>query len=102
MKKIMSAQGVYIGAGAGFVLYALFGFLPGCLLGGAAGIRIAGWLFGLPLEPGLLSRAIILLSMLAGALLAATVIVIALSALGWLAGSVMGISAREKNLLSIL
>jgi hypothetical protein len=99
MKKVLSSQGVYIGAGAGFILYALFGFLPGCLLGGAVGISIAGLLFGLPLEPGLLSRALILLSMIAGAVVSLTVTVIASSALGWFAGSLLRISKREKTLL---
>lgn len=102
MKKVMSTQGVYIGTGAGVILFALFGFLPGCLLGGAAGISIAGWLLGFPLDPGLLSRVIILLSMLAGVLISASVIVIALSALGWLFGSFLRIFMDDKTVLSIL
>ena len=64
--KTKSGQGAYIGAGAGLVIFALFGLLPGSLLGGAAGIEVAGLFFGFPLDAGLLSRAIVLASMLAG------------------------------------
>ena len=77
------------------MLFAIFGLLPGSLLGGAAGINIAGWLFGLPLEPGLISRAIVLLSMLLGVLVAGIAIVTASSTVGWLIGSVVD-SAVEK------
>ena len=52
MKNTIARKTAYIGAGAGLVLFALFGLLPGSLLGGAMGINIAGWIFGLPLDPG--------------------------------------------------
>ena len=97
MKTTLSRKAAYIGAGAGLVLFALFGLLPGSLLGGAAGINIAGWLFGLPLEPGLLSRVIVFISMLAGVLVAGIVIVTATSTLGWLAGRVIEAGTREKE-----
>jgi len=86
MKNTMARKGAYIGAGAGLVLFAIFGLLPGSLLGGAAGINVAGWLFGLPLEPGLISRAIVLVSMLVGVMVAGIVIVTAASTVGWLVG----------------
>jgi small-conductance mechanosensitive channel len=89
MKTSISRKTAYIGAGAGLVLFALFGLLPGSLLGGAAGINIAGWLFGLPLDPGLISRVIVLASMLVGVLVAGIVIVTASTTVGWLAGKVL-------------
>ena len=104
MKTTIARKTTYIGAGAGLVLFALFGLLPGSLLGGAAGINIAGWLFGLPLEPGLVSRIIVLASMLVGILVAGIVIVTASSTVGWLVGKVLesGTHAKEvgaeKNL----
>jgi hypothetical protein len=97
MKTSMAKKGAYLGAGAGLVLFAIFGLLPGSLLGGAAGINIAGWLFGLPLEPGLFSRAIVLVSMLAGVLVAGLVIVTACSTIGWLAGKLVESAASEKT-----
>jgi len=104
MKTTIARKTTYIGAGAGLVLFALFGLLPGSLLGGVAGINIAGWLFGLPLEPGLLSRMIVLVAMLTGVLIAGLAIVTACSAIGWIVGKVLesGVHAKEigvrKNL----
>ncbi len=89
MKTTLARKTAYIGAGAGLVLFALFGLLPGSLLGGAAGINIAGWLFGLPLNPGLLSRIIVLAFMLIGVLVAGIVIVTASTTVGWLVGKVL-------------
>ena len=97
MKTTIARKTAYLGAGAGLVLFALFGLLPGSLLGGAMGINIAGWLFGLPLDPGLLSRSIVLISMLMGVLVAGIVIVTAATTVGWLVGKVLesGAHARE-------
>lgn len=86
MKNRMTIQGAYLGAGAGLVLFALFGLLPGSFLGGAAGLKAAGMLFGLPLEPTLAARAIVLMAMLAGVAVAGIVIVTACSTVGWLIG----------------
>jgi hypothetical protein len=99
MKNSFSRKAAYIGAGAGLVLFALFGLLPGSLLGGAAGIKFAGMLFGLPLEPGLLSRTIVLSSMLIGVLVAGIAIVTATSAAGWLLGRAVevGMSAEARQ-----
>ncbi len=93
----IARKGAYIGAGAGLVLFALFGLLPGSLLGGAAGINIAGWLFGLPLQPGLISRVIVLMSMLVGVLVAGIVIVTATSTIGWLAGRLVESAGAAKE-----
>ena len=97
MKTTIARKTAYLGAGAGLVLFALFGLMPGSLLGGAMGINIAGWLFGLPLQPGILSRIIVLASMLMGVLVAGIVIVTAASSIGWLAGKVLesGMHAKE-------
>jgi hypothetical protein len=98
MKTTMTKQGAYIGAGAGLVLFGLFGLLPGSLLGGAAGIQIAGLLFGLPLEPGLISRVLVLMGMLLGVLVSGIVIVTATSTIGWLVGAVVGTTVQENTL----
>ena len=97
MKTTIARKTAYIGAGAGLVLFALFGLMPGSLIGGAAGINIAGWLFGLPLQPGLLSRIIVLASMLTGVLVAGIVIVTATSTIGWLVGMVLESGAHAKE-----
>ena len=89
MKTTLSRKAAYIGAGAGLVLFAIFGLLPGSLLGGAAGIKFAGMLFGLPLEPGVVSKSIVLLSMLLGVMVSGIAIVTATSTAGWLVGNVI-------------
>src|SRR5512135_1289140 len=89
MNTTLARKSAYLGAGAGLVLFAIFGLLPGSLLGGAAGIKIAGMLFGLPLEPGVVSKAIVLLSMLVGVMVSGIAIVTATSTAGWLVGNVI-------------
>jgi hypothetical protein len=96
MKNSISKKTAYAGAGAGLVLFALFGLMPGSLMGGVAGINIAGWLFGLPLEPGLIPRVIVLASMLAGVLVSGVGIVTATSTLGWISGRTLEAMLREK------
>jgi len=97
MKTTIAKKAAYVGAGIGLVLFALFGLLPGSLLGGAAGINIAGWLFGLPLDPGIVSRMIVLAAMLIGVVVAGIVIVTASSTVGWFVGKVIesGVHAKE-------
>lgn len=97
MKNTLARKTAYIGAGAGLVLFAIFGLMPGSLLGGAMGINIAGWLFGLPLQPGLVARVIVLASMLVGVLVAGIVMVTATSTLGWLVGKVLESSTNQKE-----
>jgi len=97
MKTMIARKTAYIGAGAGLVLFALFGLMPGSLLGGAMGINIAGWLFGLPLKSDLMARIIVLASMLIGVLVAGIAIVTATSAVGWLVGRVLESGARAKE-----
>ena len=104
MKNTISRKAGYIGAGIGLALFALFGLLPGSLLGGAAGLNVAGWFFGMPVQPGLLARAIVLASMLTGVLVAGIVMVTVTSTAGWLAGKVIesGLHAREAAAASKL
>lgn len=97
MKTTIARKTAYIGAGAGLVLFALFGLMPGSLLGGAMGINIAGWLFGLPLQPGLVARVIVLASMLIGVLVVGIVMVTATSTIGWLVGKVLESGTHPKE-----
>jgi hypothetical protein len=100
MKTTMGKQGAYTGAGAGLVLFAIFGLLPGSLIGGAAGISFAGMLFGLPLESGLVQRMIVLVSMLVGVVVSGTAIVTTTSTIGWLIGSLMSVTVQDKNIVA--
>jgi hypothetical protein len=95
MKTTMARQGAYVGAGAGLVLFGLFGLMPSCLIGGASGITIAGTLFSLPVDPGLLARMIVLASMLAGIIASGAVAIMASSSVGWLIGSAVVSTPRR-------
>ena len=97
MKNTLARKTAYIGAGAGLALFAFFGFLPGSLLGGAMGINIAGWFFGLPLDPGLISRVIVLVSMLIGVLVTGIVMVTGTVTIGWLVGKVLELGTHTKE-----
>jgi len=101
MNNTLSRKTAYIGAGAGLVIFAIFGLLPGSLLGGAAGIKFAGLLFNLPLEPGLISRTIVLTSMLIGVVVSGITIVTATSTTGWLLGRVLDASAHQTSAVTI-
>lgn len=87
----------YVGIGAGLVLFGLFGFYPGSLLGGAAGVKMTGLLLGLPLDPGLVSRAIVLLSMLVGIAASGVMTVTATSSLGWIIGKAVDAAVQERT-----
>jgi hypothetical protein len=101
MKITLSRQGAYLGAGAGLVLFGMFGLVPGSLLGGAAGINFAGMLFGLPLEPGLLSRLIVLTAMLAGVFISGTLIITTSSTIGWIIGAVIRTTVYKNTLMKL-
>jgi len=101
MNTTLSRKTAYIGAGAGMVLFAIFGLLPGSLLGGAAGIKLAGMVFGLPLDPGIISRAIVLASMLVGVMVSGIAIITATATAGWLVGRMLeGGHAPEKTAIA--
>jgi hypothetical protein len=86
MKKDMSKIGLYIGIGAGIVLFALGGLLPGSFIGGSIGVNIAKNLLGGTLESSIIPRLILVASMLFGVLLSGVLFLITTSSLGWLIG----------------
>lgn len=85
----MAKRGLYIGAGAGLVMFAIIGLLPGSFIGGVIGLNIAGSIFGLPLSASLLPRIIVGASMVLGVIISGVVFVVGASLLGWLIGYVV-------------
>ncbi len=94
MRKEMSNKGLYIGTGAGIVLFAIIGLLHGSFIGGAIGVHIATNIFGSPLGTSLLPRLIVAVSMFVGTLAAGMVFIIGTSSAGWLIGSIID-AARD-------
>ncbi len=87
--KDMANKGLYIGTGAGLIMFVLLGLLPGSLIGGAIGLQLSAAIFGSPVEAALIPRIIIALSMVVGILGSAFVFVVGTSVLGWAAGLVV-------------
>ena len=85
----------------GLVQFGIFGLLTGSLLGGAVGIRFAGMFFGLPLDPGIMSRVIVLAAMLVGILVSGVVIVTASSTIGWLCGHALESIIHENTISEV-
>jgi len=103
MKTKLSNKMALIGAGAGLVLFAIFGLLPGSFLGGVMGLNIAGSLFGYPVTSSLLPRIIVAGSMLIGVMVSGIIFTMGGSLIGWLAGTVLESAtapreAKEKEI----
>ncbi|GAB4388598.1 MAG: hypothetical protein Kow0025_08820 [Thermodesulfovibrionales bacterium] len=82
--KDLAKKTSYIGAGVGMVLFAIFGLLPGSLVGGAMGLNIVGAVFGTPVTSSLIPRAIVGLSMLTGVMASCLIFVSGAALAGWL------------------
>lgn len=79
-------KGLYIGAAAGVVIFAVTGLLPGSFTGGVIGLNMASALFGVPVEPTLLPRLIVAASMVLGVMVSGFTCVVGCSVMGWAAG----------------
>jgi len=99
MKNNAAKNLAYIGAGIGLALFALFGFLYGSLIGGVFGLQISGFMFGSPVEPNILQRMIVAISMLGGILLAAVICVLGSATVGYLIGLLIDPATWEKKVL---
>lgn len=85
-EKDIAKKGLYVGAGAGLVLFAIIGLLPGSFIGGVVGLNIAGIIFGYPVGPQIAARVIVAASMLFGILVSGIVFTAGLSFVGWAIG----------------
>ena len=85
----MKQKLAYIGAGAGLVLFAIFGLLPGSFFGGVMGLNLSGLLFGYPVASSVISRLIVAVSMFIGVMVSGLIFLIAGATLGWLSGFVV-------------
>lgn len=100
MKERITQKTTYLGIGIGLVLFTLYGLLPGSFLGGVAGLSIAGMLFGTPVDPGVISRMIIAVSMLLGVMISGLIFITALSALGWLIGTAVDVIRGTRKTIA--
>jgi len=84
----MAKKGLYVGAGAGLVLFALVGLLPGSLIGGVIGLKVVGSIFG-TMGSAILPRMILAVSMVTGVMVAATVCLLGSGMIGYSMGFLM-------------
>lgn len=97
MEKIDSSKkGLYIGTGIGLILFVLVGVLSGSLVGGLIGLKLAGLIFGVPLEGALLSRVFVAISMLGGVFASAVIFIGGMGFLGWTAGFVFDAAIKTR------
>ena len=82
----IAKKGLYVGAGAGLVLFVLAGLLPGSLIGGVIGLKVIMAVTGAPLGGALLSRILLAVSMLAGIMVSALVCIMGPGLIGWSIG----------------
>lgn len=87
MKYNIAKKASYLGAGMGLVLFAIFGLLPGSIVGGAMGLGIVGAIFGTPVTSSILPRLIVGAAMLAGVTATGALFVTGCSLAAWLAGA---------------
>lgn len=100
MKRTLANRLSYVGAGIGLALFAMVGLLPGSFIGGVVGLNLSAWVLGTPVEPTILARVIIGLSMLLGVLVTGVAFVVAGAVAGWIVGKVVDIfvpAERKKE-----
>ena len=93
--KTLANKGLYIGTGAGLVLFTLIGLLPGSLIGGVIGLKLSALLFGVPFVSEILPRIILALSMLTGVMASATVFVVGSGFAGYSIGYLLEGKKKE-------
>mgnify|MGYP001558587003 FL=1 len=82
----MASKGLYVGTGAGIILFVLVGLFSGSVIGGVIGLKIASSIFGGPVSAAILPRIIVAVSMIMGILVSAMVFVLGTGIAGWTLG----------------
>ncbi|MEW6713512.1 MAG: hypothetical protein AB1306_00270 [Nitrospirota bacterium] len=82
----MAKKGLYVGTGAGLVLFVLAGLLPGSLIGGVIGLKVITAVTGAPLGGAILSRILLAVSMLMGIMASAAACIMGPGLIGWSIG----------------
>lgn len=85
----IAKKAAYVGAGAGIALFAIIGLLPGSLIGGSVGIKIAGVLFGSPVTSQLFPRVTVAVSMLLVVFVLGSLFVACGAMTGWMLGNMV-------------
>ena len=84
-----------IGAGIGLALFLAVGLLPAMLYGGYAGLLLAGGIFGTPVVPTLLPRALIVFGMAMGVVGVGSLFAVIGAAAGAAVGALTSVTIRK-------
>jgi len=84
-----------IGAAAGLALFLAIGLLPALLYGGYAGVLLAGGIFGTPVNPTFLVRALIVFGMVLGVTGVGALFAVGGAAAGAAIGTLAGVPSRK-------
>ena len=94
--KSLASKGLYVGTGAGLVLFILMGFLPSSLIGGVVGLKVVGWMYG-TFQATIISRLVLAVCMMAGILVSATLFTVGAGLMGWSVGGMMDAIRSKKG-----
>jgi hypothetical protein len=81
-----------IGAGLGLAVFLAIALLPALLYGGYAGLLLAGGIFGTPIEPSLLPRALIVFGMVMGVVAVGSLFAVLGAAVGAAVGALTSLT----------
>ncbi len=84
-----------IGAGIGLALFLAVGLLPSLLYGGYAGLLLAGGIFGTPVEPTFLPRALIVFGMAMGVVAVGSLFAVLGAVAGAAVNALTGLTTRR-------
>jgi hypothetical protein len=84
-----------VGAGIGLALFLAVALLPAMLYGGYAGLLLAGGIFGTPVEPTILPRALIVFGMVLGVVAVGSLFAVLGAAAGAAVGALTSITVRR-------
>ncbi len=98
-EKGFARRMVYMIAGCGMILFAVFGFFPGSNLGGVLGLNVARILLGLPVSRDLLSRWLVAASMAMGVMVSGIMFITAVSITGWLISTALYALSERRRIL---
>ncbi len=84
-----------VGAGVGLALFLAIALLPAMLYGGYAGVLLAGGIFGTPVEPTILVRALIVFGMVLGVVAVGSLFAVGGAVAGAAVGALTAITGRR-------
>ncbi len=84
-----------IGAGIGLAAFLALALLPALLYGGYAGVLLAGGIFGTPVQPTFLVRALIVFGMVLGVAGVGSLFAVAGAAAGAAIGALSAVAGRK-------